>query len=129
MHHPDHRLAPTVPERKTVAVALWRMALVAVAVSGAALLTAPAAFGQVARYEAAQADYEIGHFDRAFTVFASLADEGHCDAARLAQQMARYGRPLYASEFKVAPDRLARWQRLPGCPVRLAGGDTQRRAP
>lgn len=96
-------------------------------VTAVVLLAASAAFGQSSRYEAALVDYEIGHFDRAFAVFASLADEGHCDAARLAQQMARYGRPLYATDFKVAPDRLARWQLLPAC--RVAGGDTQRHAP
>lgn len=95
----------------------------------AALLAAPAAFGQTSRYDAAHVDYEIGHYEQAFAVFASLADEGHCDAARLAQQMARYGRSLYASDFKVEPERLERWQRLPACPVTVAGSSTERRAP
>jgi cytochrome c-type biogenesis protein CcmH/NrfG len=72
------------------------------------------------RYDAARDEYEIGHYDRAFAAFAQLADEGHCDAARMAQQMVRYGRPLYHAEFKVASERLERWQRLPGCPVALA---------
>ena len=97
----------------------------------AALLAAPAAFGQTSRYDAAHVDYEIGHYEQAFAVFASMADEGHCDAARLAQQMLRYGRPLYAIEFKVAPERLERWQRLPACPVAVAGAgrDAERRGP
>lgn len=98
-------------------------------VTAVVLLAAPAAFGQTSRYEAAQVDYEIGHFDKAFATFAELADEGHCDASRLAQQMVRYGRPLYAAEFKVAPERLERWQRLPACPAAVAGGHPERRAP
>lgn len=103
-------------------------ALTAVATASALLIT-QAAFGQTSRYDAAQVDYEIGHFDKAFAVFASLADEGHCDAARMAQQMLRYGRPLYAVDFEVAPERLQRWQRLPACPVAVAGGDAERRRP
>lgn len=83
----------------------------------AALLCAPSAFAQTSRYDSARDDYEIGHFDRAFAEFASLADAGHCDAARVALQMVRYGKPLYAIEFKVTPERLERWQRLSGCPA------------
>jgi hypothetical protein len=83
----------------------------------AALLCASSAFAQTSRYESARDAYEIGHFDKAFAEFARLADEGHCDASRVAQQMARYGRPLYGFEFNVAPERLVRWQRLSGCPA------------
>jgi len=97
----------------------------------AALLSPPTAFGQTSRYDAAHVDYEIGHYAQAFAVFASLADEGHCDAARLALQMARYGRPLYFIDFEVAPERLEHWQRLPACPeaVAVAGRSTERGAP
>jgi hypothetical protein len=109
--------------------AAGRGTLPAVALCAAALLAAPAAFGQSSRYDAAQVDYEIGHFDKAFVAFASLADEGHCDAARQAQQMVRYGRPLYAIEFKVEPERLERWRRLPACLVAVAGRENERRAP
>jgi len=73
-----------------------------------------------ARYDAARDQYEIGHFTVAFAAFAQLADEGHCEAARIARGMVRHGRELYATEFAVAPERLTRWQRLPGCPVALA---------
>jgi hypothetical protein len=83
----------------------------------AVLLCAPSAFAQTSRYDAARDDYEIGHFDKAFAEFAALADEGHCDAARISQQMVRYGKPLYAIEFKVAAERLERWQRLSSCPA------------
>jgi len=98
-------------------------------VAAAAMLVVPAAFGQASRYGAAQIDYEIGHYEQAFVAFASLADEGHCDAARMAQQMVRYGRPLYLTDFKVAPERLQRWQRLPACPVAVAGADPEPRRP
>jgi hypothetical protein len=74
----------------------------------------------VSRYDAARDQYEVGHFDEAFAAFADLADQGHCDAARVAQQMVRYGKSLYAIEFRVPRERLERWQRLPGCPVALA---------
>lgn len=102
-------------------------AALSAAVTALALLATSVASGQDARYDAAQVDYEIGHFEQAFAAFAVLADEGHCDAARLAQQMLRYGRPLYAIEFKVAPERLVRWQRLPACPLTVAGGDAKGR--
>jgi hypothetical protein len=93
------------------------MKLFLVSLTLALLLGAPSAFAQTSRYDAARDDYEIGHFDKAFAEFAALADEGHCDAARVAQQMVRYGKPLYATEFKVAAERLERWQRLSGCPA------------
>jgi hypothetical protein len=83
----------------------------------AALLGAPAAIAQISHYDSARADYDIGHFEQAFAEFATLADEGHCDAARVAQQMVSYGKPLYAIEFKVAPERLERWRHLSGCPA------------
>jgi hypothetical protein len=92
-------------------------------------LTAPASFGQTSRYDTAHVDYEIGHYEQAFATFASLADEGNCDAARLAQQMVRYGRPLYAIDFKVSPERLQRWQRLPACPVVVASAGAEGRRP
>jgi hypothetical protein len=75
---------------------------------------------QQARYDAAHDQYEIGHFQLAFAAFAGLADEGHCESARIAQQMVRYGRTLYADEFVVTPARAAQWRALPSCPTALA---------
>ncbi|MDZ7589310.1 MAG: hypothetical protein U5L05_01185 [Rubrivivax sp.] len=115
----------TRPEPRAAGPGALRVAALCVA----ALLAAPVAFGQTSRYDAAHVDYEIGHYEQAFAVFASMADEGHCEAARLARQMARYGRPVYAVDFKVAPERLERWQRLPACPVTVAGHSTEPRAP
>jgi hypothetical protein len=85
--------------------------------NAAALAALPASVQ--ARYDAAREQYEVGHFQLAFAAFTQLADEGHCDAARIAQQMVRYGRQLYADEFSVAPEKVARWRALP-CPTALA---------
>lgn len=99
-----------------------------VGLAAAALLMAPAAFGETARYDAAHVDYEIGHYEQAFAAFAGLADEGHCDAVRIAQQMMRYGPALYAIRFDAAPERMQRWQRLAACSATLAGAGTAGRA-
>jgi hypothetical protein len=68
-----------------------------------------------ARYDAARDDYEVGHFQTAFAEFAALADAGHCGAARMALQMLRLGRSLYAAEFRAPLERVQQWQRLPAC--------------
>lgn len=77
--------------------------------------TAPARADD-ARYHEALAEYEIGHYEEAFAVFARLADEGHCHAARIARQMVRHGTSLYPMPFHAEPVRLARWQRTADCP-------------
>ena len=92
----------------------------------AAGLVASSSFGDTSRYDGAQLDYEIGHYEQAFAEFANLADTGHCDAARIARQMVRFGRPLYGVEFKVASDRFQRWRRLPACAVVVGGTETVR---
>lgn len=73
-----------------------------------------------ARFDDAMARYEIGHYEAAFDMFAALADGGHCEAARIAHQMARHGRALYALEFKLEPERAQRWARRGACPVTSA---------
>lgn len=67
------------------------------------------------RLERGRAEYEVGHYEAAFAAFAALADEGQCDAARIASQMARLGRALYPVAFQVDAERLQRWQRRAGC--------------
>lgn len=123
------------PARPVASPVLATMVALAVAMSSAhaqphnaAALPAMLAT-QTARLDAAREEYEVGHFAAAFASFAQLADEGHCGAARVARQMARYGRPLYAIDFEVTPERLERWQRLPACPVAVAGGNAKRRVP
>jgi hypothetical protein len=53
--------------------------------------------------------YEEGHWDEAFAGLASLADQGHASAARLALLMLRHGAAVYGTAFTVAPERVARW--------------------
>ena len=80
-------------------------------------ITVTAAHAQAsgARYDAAQEAYAAGHYRDAFETFAGLADQGHCDAARIASQMARWGQPLYAQTFQVSPERRRQWQLQPAC--------------
>lgn len=73
-----------------------------------------------ARYDAARDQYEIGHFQLAFAEFAALADGGHCEAARMALQMLRHGKSLYATEFHAPLERAQQWQRLPACGAKTA---------
>jgi hypothetical protein len=72
------------------------------------------------RYDAARDEYEVGHFQVAFAEFATLADRGHCESARMALQMIRYGKSLYATEFHATLERVQRWQHLPTCGPALA---------
>jgi hypothetical protein len=95
-------------------------AVAAVLAASSAAMTP--ALAEVAPVDEARAEYEVGHYDKAFAVFARLADEGHCDAARIAGQMVRYGRVLYATAFEVPAERLARWQQRSACQsVSVAG--------
>jgi hypothetical protein len=90
--------------------------LCVVALASGLLAAAVPARADDARYHDALAKYEIGHFQEAFAAFSRLADEGHCEAARIARQMVRYGSALYPTPFHAEPERLARWQRLLDCP-------------
>lgn len=95
----------------------------------AALATSTAAAGALAagaagagpapdmslRFDSALDRYEKGHYEAAFQAFAAVADDGHCEAARIAQQMARLGRTLYPVAFQLESGRLQRWQQRPGC--------------
>ena len=68
--------------------------------------------------------YETGRYEEAFAAFAVLADEGHCEAARIAREMMRFGTRLYAREFVLPHDREERWPQGPAC---LATGKSPRR--
>lgn len=80
-----------------------------------AALAAFPAWAQDSRLDDAGRHYEAGHYAEAFVRYASLADEGHCEAARIARLMARHGRRLYDTPFQVPDSRLRAWQRLAGC--------------
>lgn len=94
-------------------------ALAAVASAAGAFSADAAGSGHVSDsslcLESALDHYERGHYGMAFDVFAALADRGHCEATRVAIQMVRYGRALYAIEFAVVPERLEQWKRPNGC--------------
>lgn len=87
------------------------MALLATAAS-AQTAQAPEA---VAAFDAALVAYERNHWDQAYTALVRLADRGHPEAARMAQQMWRYGPQLYGTTFKAQPEQVARWMQLLGC--------------
>ena len=53
--------------------------------------------------------YKDCHWKFAFDRLASLADQGHAPAAKLALLMLRYGRPLYGTGFSAKPEQVARW--------------------
>ena len=95
-----------------------RKPLFVLALSCALSVATAVARADDARYHEALAQYEIGHYEEAFAAFARLADEGHCQAARIARQMVRHGTTLYPMPFQAEPERLARWQRAADCPSR-----------
>ena len=88
---------------------LFRIAAVA--------LVASSALAEDTRLQRAHDEYAIGHYGSAFALFSSLAGEGHCEAARIALLMQRFGPPLYATDFQVPRQRIEAWQRAPGCSV------------
>lgn len=82
--------------------------------SGAALclaiwLGAAAAAGAASRLDEAQASLERGHWPQAYTLFATLADEGDAQAARVAFLMHRHGLLLYGQRFDADAARRLRW--------------------
>ena len=61
------------------------------------------------RFDAAVRLYRDGHWALAFDCLASMADQGHAPAAKLALLMTRYGASLYGVAFAVPPSQIARW--------------------
>jgi hypothetical protein len=73
------------------------------------------------RFDAARAQHDLGNVAEAFAALATLADEGHCEAARLALQMIYAGPEAYLMSFRAGPKQMSRWRSLPNCwpqPVR-----------
>jgi hypothetical protein len=66
-------------------------------------------------FDDALAQYDAGRYEQAFATFAKLADDGHCEAARIAREMMRFGAELYAREFVLPQDRAERWPQRPAC--------------
>ena len=61
------------------------------------------------RFDAAVRLYRDGHWELAFESLATLADQDHAPAAKLALLMLRYGASLYGATFRVRPVQVARW--------------------
>ena len=94
--------------------------LLALAMHGAVAAqaaAAPAPATTAARFENAIAHYESGRYQQAFALLAELADGGHCEAARIARQMAARGRTLYPMDFALTPERVTRWPPTARCTV------------
>lgn len=68
-----------------------------------------------ARFRAARDEFESGRRTEAFAIFASLADQGHCDSARWALQLVQAGPEAYLTSFQAGPKQISRWRALPGC--------------
>jgi hypothetical protein len=56
--------------------------------------------------------YENCHWREAFETFATLADAGDLEAARMALSMVRHGSALYRQTFEISTERLSSWRRL-----------------
>lgn len=61
------------------------------------------------RFDVALRLYREGHWELAFERLATLADQDHAAAAKLALLMLRYRVPLYGARFAVRPAQIARW--------------------
>lgn len=103
--------------RKTLLLArpLRHAAVVLALLASAASAQTAHAPDTVAAFDAALLAHERNHWDEAYAALVRLADRGHPDAARMAQQMWRYGPQLYGTAFKAQPEQVARWTKLPGC--------------
>lgn len=91
------------------------LAVLVVLLPLAAAAQAPSRAEQDRAYDAAQVDYEVGHYAEAYAAFAALADAGHAEAARVALQMHRYGPGLYRMRFAAGPQQIGRWAALVSC--------------
>lgn len=84
----------------------------------AAALAAPPAFQALDPepiYRAAQEQYEANHWLSAYAGFVRAAALGHCDAARIARQMYRYGPRLYGVTLPSPATELAALQQAKSC--------------
>lgn len=72
--------------------------------------TASLASSERARFEEAQQLYRIGRWSAAYGRFATLADRGNADAARMALQMLRHGPDLYGTDWSASASQVASWE-------------------
>lgn len=69
--------------------------------------------------------YDEGRWTLAWEQFATLADRGDVEAARMAIRMTRYGQQLFNQPWAPQPERMARWRMVAmgEQPVRTAVSD------
>lgn len=90
--------------------------MAALALTALLTSTMPAAAADMAtRFDAAMQAYERNHWTEAFAALATLGDEGHIEAARIALQMWRYAEPLYRTRFPANAVQVQHWARLTRC--------------
>ncbi|MEZ5646785.1 MAG: hypothetical protein R3E99_16800 [Burkholderiaceae bacterium] len=56
--------------------------------------------------------YEDCHWQLAFDGLSRQADQGHGDAARIANLMVRYGQTLYGKPFTASEAQMRRWRSI-----------------
>jgi hypothetical protein len=95
------------------------------AVATVALLLACQVNAQGAQLAEARQLYDEGRWAAAWDQFATLADRGDVEAARMAIRMTRYGAQLFNQAWAPQPERMARWRVVATGepPVRTAGSD------
>lgn len=97
----------------TALMSLWMSSLATVSDAGAAAARPPSMPPRVCQpgaLDKAQALYDAGRFDQAYTAFALLADCGNPVAARWALQMRQGGPARYGQAFMAGPGQLQRWR-------------------
>ena len=72
---------------------------------------------QAALYSDASALYRAGRWSGAYGRFATLADQGHQDAARIAMHMLRMGSTLYGTDWGASQPQIDLWSRLVATPL------------
>jgi hypothetical protein len=114
MSHATHRLPPSASRSAYRRPAMQAPAACSTSPAVAEVLRNARAIGDAEEhtdvtFNAAIDLYEAGHWPFAFERLATIADQGHAPAAKLALLMLRYGTALYGSAFSARPEQVARW--------------------
>jgi hypothetical protein len=97
---PGGLMYPSITRQTSAAAAL---------VLHTALAASPSASCADERFDAALRLYQGSHWSDAFEHLASLADQKHLPASRLALLMLRYGAAIYGVNFVATPSQIAGW--------------------
>jgi len=80
--------------------------------AGLLLAVAAGTAQAAAAFDEAMEHYEQGRWQQAYRAFATLADSGDAEAARIALQMVRYRHELYRHSFEAPRPQIDRWLQL-----------------